>query len=106
MYLAKTGLYLNKKSWEELIRLFPYIKSFEELEPNLIKINLNELTLTSFNSISLNSTEFTAVNNLVAMVTINNTNAKFSKAHLTTLNLNTFKMIEAIGLKIIVSRYP
>jgi hypothetical protein len=46
-------------------------------------------------------TEFTAVNNLVAMVTMeHNPNPQFSKAHLTNLNLNNFKMIEAIGLKI------
>jgi hypothetical protein len=36
----------------------------------------------------------------------NNPNPKLSKAHLTTLNLNNFKMIEAIGLKIIASRSP
>jgi hypothetical protein len=29
---------------------------------------------------------------------------KVSKAHLTILNLNNFKMIEAMGLKIIASR--
>jgi hypothetical protein len=32
---------------------------------------------------------------------INNTNAQFSKAHLTTLNLNNFKMIAAMGLKLL-----
>jgi hypothetical protein len=37
---------------------------------------------------------------------INNPNPKFSKAHITTLNLNNFKMIEARGLKIIASRPP
>jgi hypothetical protein len=33
------------------------------------------------------------------MVTIehNNSNPQFSKAHLTTLNLNNFKMTEAVG---------
>jgi hypothetical protein len=35
-----------------------------------MKINISELTLTSFNSIYFNLTEFTAVNNLVAMVTM------------------------------------
>jgi hypothetical protein len=28
------------------------------------------------------------------------------KAHLTTFNINNFKMIEAMGLKITASRYP
>jgi hypothetical protein len=38
---------------------------------------------------------------MVAMVTMeqNNPNTQFSKAHLTNLNLNDFKMIEATGLK-------
>jgi hypothetical protein len=42
------------------------------------------------------------------MVTMehNNLNSQYSKAHLTNLNLNNFKMIEAVGLKIIVSRSP
>jgi hypothetical protein len=35
-----------------------------------------------------------------------NTNTQFSKAHLTTLKFNNFKMIEAVGLKIIASRSP
>jgi hypothetical protein len=35
-----------------------------------MKINLSELIWTSFKSIELNLTEFTAVNNLVAMVTM------------------------------------
>jgi hypothetical protein len=76
---------------------------YEVLEPNLMEINLSELTLTSFNSIQLNLTGFTAVNNLVAMVTMEHKQFKpqFSKAHLTILNLNNFKMIEAIGLKTI-----
>jgi hypothetical protein len=39
-------------------------------EPNLMEINLSELTLNAFNSILLNLIEFTAVNNLVAMVTM------------------------------------
>jgi hypothetical protein len=35
------------------------------------------------------------------MVTVeHNPNSQFSKAHLATLNLNNFKMIEAMGLKI------
>jgi hypothetical protein len=57
------------------------------------------------NLIELNLTEFTAVNNLVAMVTMeHNPNPQFSNSHLTTLNLNNFKRIEAIGLRIIASR--
>jgi hypothetical protein len=40
------------------------------LETNLLKIDLSELTLISFNSFKLNLTEFTAVNNLAAMVTV------------------------------------
>jgi hypothetical protein len=35
-----------------------------------------------------------------------NPNPQFSKAYLTTLNLNNFKMIEGMGLKIIASRFP
>jgi hypothetical protein len=40
------------------------------------------------------------------MVTMENKQSKpqFSKAHLTAMNLNNFKMIEAMGLKIIASR--
>jgi hypothetical protein len=42
----------HKKFWEELIHLFPYIRHlFEVLEPNLMKLNLSELTLISLNSI-------------------------------------------------------
>jgi hypothetical protein len=37
---------------------------------------------------------------------INNPNPLLNKAHLTTLNLNHFKMVEGIGLKIIASRSP
>jgi hypothetical protein len=37
---------------------------------------------------------------------INNANPQFSKAHLTNLNLNNFKVIEAMGLKITVARFP
>jgi hypothetical protein len=36
----------------------------------------------------------------------NNPNPLLSKAHLTTLNLSNFKMVEAMGLKIIASRSP
>jgi hypothetical protein len=35
-----------------------------------------------------------------------NPNTLLSKALLTTLNLNNFKIIEAMGLKIIASRSP
>jgi hypothetical protein len=35
---------------------------------------------------------------------INNPNPLLSKAHLTTLNLNIFKVIEAVGLRFIASR--
>jgi hypothetical protein len=35
-----------------------------------------------------------------------NPNPQFRMAHLTNLNLNNFKMIEAIGLKIIALRSP
>jgi hypothetical protein len=35
-----------------------------------------------------------------------NTYPHFSKAHLTNLNLSNFKMIEAMGLKIIASKSP
>jgi hypothetical protein len=37
---------------------------------------------------------------------IKDPNPQFSKAQLTTLNLNNFKMNEAMGLKIIASRSP
>jgi hypothetical protein len=61
------------------------------LEPNLMEINLSELNLT----------EFTAVNNLVAVVTMeHNPNPQFTKGHLTTLNLNNFKLVEGVGLKL------
>jgi hypothetical protein len=58
-------------------------------------INLSELTLT----------EFTAGNNFVTW-NINNPNPQFSKAHLTISNLNNFKTIGAMGLKITASRSP
>jgi hypothetical protein len=37
---------------------------------------------------------------------INNSNPQFRKAHLTTLNLNNCKMIEAVGLKTIAVGCP
>jgi hypothetical protein len=37
---------------------------------------------------------------------INNPNPLLSKAHLTTLNINKFKMIETMGLETIASRSP
>jgi hypothetical protein len=37
---------------------------------------------------------------------INNPNPPLSKAHLTTLNLNNFKMVEIMGLKVIAVRSP
>jgi hypothetical protein len=37
---------------------------------------------------------------------INNPSPQFSKAHLTTLKLNYFKMIEDMGLKIIALKSP
>jgi hypothetical protein len=37
---------------------------------------------------------------------INNPNTLLSKDHFANLNLNNFKMIEAIGLKIIAWRFP
>jgi hypothetical protein len=89
-----------------LFPYFPYIGHlFEVLEPNLMGLNLSELTLTLFNSIQLNLTEFTAVNKFVAMVTMEyNPNPQFSKAHLTNMNVHNFKMIEAMGLKTTASR--
>jgi hypothetical protein len=44
-----------------------------------MELNLSELTsllITPFNSTQLNSTEFTAVNNLVAMVTMEHKQSK------------------------------
>jgi hypothetical protein len=65
---------INNKFWEELIGL----------------LSLHKLT----------------VNNLVAMVTMVHKNpiTLLSKARLTNLNLNNFKMVEAMGLKIIACR--
>jgi hypothetical protein len=45
------------------------------------------------------------VNNLVTMKH-KNPNPLLSKAHLRTLNLSNFKMIEAMGLKIIATSSP
>jgi hypothetical protein len=65
-----------------------------------MELNISELTLTSFNSIQLNLTELTAVNKLVVTVTMeHNLNPQFSKDHLTTVNLNNFKMTEGMELK-------
>jgi hypothetical protein len=53
------------------------------------------VNLLQLHSNQLNLNEFTAVNNLVAMVTVeHNPNPQFSKAHITTLNFNNFKIIE------------
>jgi hypothetical protein len=41
-----------------------------------MELNLNELALASFNSVKLNLTEFTAVDNLVAMVTMEHKQSK------------------------------
>jgi hypothetical protein len=41
-----------------------------------MELNLSEFTLTSFNEIYLNLSEFTAVNNLVAMVTMEHKKSK------------------------------
>jgi hypothetical protein len=38
---------------------------------------------------------------MMMMMMMNNTNAQFSKAHVTTLNLSNFKIIEAIKLKLL-----
>jgi hypothetical protein len=43
---------------------------------------------------------------MVTMEQTNNPNPQFSKAHITTLNLDNFKMIEAMGLKITALRSP
>jgi hypothetical protein len=69
-----------------------------------MEINLSELTFTSFNSIELNLLEQTIGFPWLPW-NINNPNPQFSKAHLTILNLNNFKMIEVMGLKIIASRF-
>jgi hypothetical protein len=41
-----------------------------------MQLDLSELTLTSFNSPQLTLTEFTAVNNLIAMVAMENKQSK------------------------------
>jgi hypothetical protein len=60
-----TVSYINKKFWEEFA-YFPSISHlFEVPEPNLMELNISELTLTSLNSNEPNLTKFTAVNNTV-----------------------------------------
>jgi hypothetical protein len=80
----------------------------EVLEPNLMELNLSELTSTLFKSIKLIVTRFNTVNFLVPWLpwNINNTNPQFKKAHLRNLSLHNFKIIEALGLKINTSRSP
>jgi hypothetical protein len=48
------------------------------------------------------------VNNVVAMVTMEHkeSNPQSSKAHPTTLNINNFKMMKDMRLKITASRSP
>jgi hypothetical protein len=53
-----------------------------------MEINLSEFTLTLFNSIWLNLTEFTAVNNLVAMATMGH---KQSKPTVQQVSLNNLE---------------
>jgi hypothetical protein len=92
--------YINKKFWEELIHLLPYVSHlFEVPEPNFMEFNLSEL------SIQFNLTELTAVKNWLPWLpwNMNKSNQQFSKAYLTTLNLDNFKIIEAIRLKLL---YP
>jgi hypothetical protein len=86
--------------------LYLYKFLLEVLEPNLIELNLSELTSTFFKSIKLNLTRFTALNVLGSWSpwNINNTNPQVTKAHLRNLSLNNFKIIEAMGLKINTSR--
>jgi hypothetical protein len=49
------------KFWEEFT-YFAYVShSFEVLEHNLMEINLSELTLILFSSISLNLNKFTVI---------------------------------------------
>jgi hypothetical protein len=43
---------------------------------------------------------------MVTMEHKKNANPQLSKAHLTTLNLSNFNMIEAMGIKIIATRSP
>jgi hypothetical protein len=71
-----------------------------------MEINLS--TLIHSIQFNLNLTEITAVNNLVVMVTMEHKQSKptVNRVHLTNLNLNNFKIIEAVGLKIIASRSP
>jgi hypothetical protein len=71
-----------------------------------MEINLS--TLIHSIQFNLNLTEITAVKNLVVMVTMEHKQSKptVNRVHLTILNLNNFKTIEAMGLKIIASRSP
>jgi hypothetical protein len=48
----------------------------EVLEPNLMKLNLSKLTLTTSNSKELNLTKSTAVNKLDAMSTMGHKQSK------------------------------
>jgi hypothetical protein len=58
-----------------------------------MELNLSELTLKSFNSVEFNLTEFTAAENLVAMVTMEHKQSKStSKAHVRNFNLSSLKM--------------
>jgi hypothetical protein len=70
-----------------------------------MELNLSELTLTSFSSIRLNLTEFTVLNNLVVMVTIEHKQSK-PRVQQVSPNKSELKMIEAMGLHIIALRYP
>jgi hypothetical protein len=57
-----------------------------------MELNLSELTLTSFSSVELNLTEFTAVYNFIAMGTVeHNPNPQFNSFHVTILIHNNFK---------------
>jgi hypothetical protein len=62
-----SGVYCSAYRKQEVLgrTTFPEVP-----EPNLVEINLRELTLTSFNSIKINLTEFTVAKNLVSMVTM------------------------------------
>jgi hypothetical protein len=63
-----------------------------EEKPNLMEIILSELTLTS--SIQLNLSKFTAVNNLVAMFTMEHKQYKtHSLARLTSIILKLLKLL-------------
>jgi hypothetical protein len=65
----------------------------------------NVLKVCHFNNTP--SSETFRVNILAVIVTMeHNPDPQFSKAHLTNMNLNNIKMIQAIGLQIIASRSP